>query len=213
MHKYFKLDTSAEIKSTGTFPQVSCSTQFEAHQLKYNEAPGFAPSLSFKLEKRAKITDVLSQAAISADGLIVSEKVKRLLSNFKLIEHFFYPIEIEVKTDLQYYWLHLVAPLSNLDWVDFTNSSFFLKKGLRNIGEVALSSIEDYKEKKKEQGSLIRIKASKLVLGESFNRSLDLFVLPRFGTSIYISEKLKSQIIENNISGIELHEATEIELG
>ena len=211
MAKYFQIKNSTDIKITGTFPQISCLNQFHAHQLKFNEFPDFTPNLSFEFDKKAKATDVLSQAAISADGLVINQKVKDLLCNYVLIDHSYFPIEINAKSNDQYYWLHLVASLENLNWINFKESSFYLKKGLKNLGEINLNSKEEYVLKKNELGTRIRIKATQIVLNESFNKLQDMFVLPRFGTNIYLSEQLHTIILQHNISGIETKEAIDIQ--
>jgi hypothetical protein len=77
---HYSIQYQLEDKIIGKdYPQTECQTQAYAHSLNAWEFPNFEPKLIFNLAKRAILTDVLSNAAISANGLLVNEKVKNIL--------------------------------------------------------------------------------------------------------------------------------------
>jgi hypothetical protein len=201
----YSIDNRTDKEVGGVFPQVSFNQVKEAFKFKHNEFPDNPPVLSTTLEKRAKLTDMLSQASISGHGLLVNSKVKDLLSQFSIMEHKFFdcPVADQNGDTHQYYWMALVQP-DLFELIDFEQTSFFLKKGLKNLGEVPLRNMGDYVTLKKDLDSSTIVKASNLAL-KSCN--LDLFKLPLFDNNLYVSESLKTALTENAITGIEIKKA------
>ncbi len=196
---YFILDLPAESEETGnTYPQIDFDNLEEAFKFRHNIFPEYEPFLSAKLEKGAKLTDIVSQASISGHGLIINDKTMKIFDSFQLMEHKFYncPVKDHNSNIHKYYWMALVQPkLVNI--IDFKNSQFYLKKGLKNLGDISLDNFNDYLSKKKELDITTIIKAKKIVLKE---HNLDLFKLPLFDPNIYISQSLKTAL--SDITGI-----------
>ena len=129
--KYYSVSNSTGKETGRSYPQMHCLTQPYAHLMSAWEFPDFNPKLIFELEKGAKLTDVLSQASISAKGFLVNDKVKEVLSKFKLMTHRYYDASIYLPKSgetLNYYWLHLCQPeLSHQ--LDYTKSVFYETEG------------------------------------------------------------------------------------
>jgi hypothetical protein len=95
--------------------------------------------------------------------------------------------------------------------VDFPKSEFYRKEyGYPTNDKFALKTYSEFLYKSKEFGSMSMILAKKLVLSSPFNNKFDIFTIPEIDYSIYVSEKLAESLTMNNISGIELQEATNI---
>lgn len=199
MNYYIKTRTDAEVGDV--YPQVDFNKVQEAFKFRHNSFPQDEPLLSAKLTKKAKLTDTVSQASIMGHGLLVNEKVRAIFENLNIINHKYYECPVSYnRTIYQYYWLALAQPdLVNL--VDYQNSSFYLKKGLTNMGEITINSFEDYEHLKPTLDVTTIVQISKLVIKEN---QYDLFVIPYFGIYNYISEKLKILLERENISGIEI---------
>jgi hypothetical protein len=66
-----------------------------------------------------------------------------------------------------------------------------------------ISSYDDYRIKKKEYGVLKVISMTKAVLNQSFDSTLDIFVLPIADGRILISDKLHISLKKKSFTGIE----------
>ena len=171
------------------------------------------PVLKAKLERRAKITDVLSDNTIVATGITVNKKVREIFDNHHLMEHKYYPIEVEAKGNLLYYdFLHVYDEKNINNYIDFNKSSF-VRSGLTiERSPITLKSYEDYLSKKGEYGVCNGIKIVEIVLTDKFDKNLDMFTFSPLGGGLhlYISERLKNALEANNVSGIEYHPVSRI---
>jgi hypothetical protein len=201
--KYYILDNKAE----PIFPQIGCINQNEAFKINDEKKLDYAPKLNFKLEKRAKATDILSQAEISALGLIINEKVKNIFNQFQLIEHQLFPITLQNTNDT-YYWFHPIADLEKIDWIDYSQSTFYRSEFGFHEEDLLFESYSEYLKKNKAINDMSTISIEKIKLNENFNsKEYDLFILPFLSRDIFISENLKIELEKINISGIEIKEA------
>jgi hypothetical protein len=205
MYYTIKKSTGKEIGSV--FPQVSCLTQELAHSIKFTEFVNFDTELLFVLQPGAKLTDVLSQAAISANGLLISHRFKVLLDKFQLMQHKFYRTTI-ITTESQeiYYWLHFVDT-SYKNKIDYEQSVFYWTKSTFKKDIIKLASYDEYLELKKQNGILWGVKAEKIKLDQSFDKPLDMFSCLPFDLGIYISAKLYDALLEQKITGINIQES------
>lgn len=121
---YYLIENSTDNQVGNVFPQASCINQKIAHAINFDGFSNLDVSISFQLESKAKLTDVLSQAAISAHGLLVSKKVKELLSNFNIVQHKYYNCLVRDLTGVkhEYFWLHFVDDFANL--INYSQSEF-----------------------------------------------------------------------------------------
>lgn len=131
---WHSISISTDEKIIGTYPQTNgmghgynlkgANSIWNLPNLK---APTFEPDFDcFQLDKKAKLTDVISTSLISACGFIVNDKVKSIFDLFKLPPHIYFPVKILHKKDIitNYYWLHFTD--ENSINIDFKNSIFEL---------------------------------------------------------------------------------------
>lgn len=217
---YYKLNHDLSAKVVGrSHPQVDCLTIFQAQFLDSDHLYNPKPKLKYKLRKSAKLTDVINEdSAISkASGLLINKKVKSILLRYNLMRHQYIETSLELSNGdiLQYYWLHLSDP-DLITTIDFPNSILYRTEWtFRKEDIVKLDSFDDYKKMKKmkniEEGNLsFGVKFEQIVFSERFNRSLDMFAFLPLDSSIYISQNLKNELVENQITGLLFEEANNI---
>ena len=195
----------------GVFPQVSCETLDFAHQIKAHIFINLDSPILFTLEPEAKITDILSQASISSYGLMINDKVKNCLSNYKIIHNHTYACTvIDGKHKLQYYWFQIYDS-KILNTINYKESKFYLTEFGFRESNVTLTSFEDFEQHKIRLGKMWGFGADFIKFTNAFDYSLDMFYIPYFGKSIYISDKLAATLIDNKITGMELEHCTSIE--
>lgn len=170
--EYYILKPAVDTPETGNaYPAADSYDDYDfnasnsVHKLNFQELPNFEPDIRFKLAKGAKLTDMLSQAAISVHGFLINEKLKEAFEQFNIVPHKYFPATIEDHQGNfhQYFWLHLVWE-EGKKLVDYNNSVFFKRKFSNNLGYIELSSEEDFWVKKEEMGSryMIGIESLKL---------------------------------------------------
>lgn len=206
--RYYTLDTPAESKETGNvYPQVTFDKIKEAFKFRHNVYPDDEPIFFAILEKGAKLTDVLSQASIAGHGLLINDKVKNILADFKIMNHRLYncPVKDHNNNIHQYYWIALVQP-NIIDWIDFKNSLFYtVETGFRE-DDIELTSYDDYLNKKENLPNINWwIEAESIKLNKK--EGCDLFIFPYLLHNIILSENLKQFFIDKKITGIKIEEA------
>ena len=209
---YYHIELQTENHQIGKeYPQTDCLTQIHAHSLSSWEFPKFEPKIIFKLSKKAILTDFLSNSAIGARGYLVSQKAKEILIEFNLMDYQFYPVIIQTsKGELIYFWLHLTQP-DLIHEIDYRKSIFYETKWEFREDVIQINSYDDYLEKKKlDTKASFGAELDKTVVKEQFNKELDLFTFLPFDNNIYISEKLKNSFLVNNITGIDIEEASNL---
>lgn len=203
---YYSIENSTGKDVGHVFPQASCLNQDLAHSIQFDQFSNFDCEILFKLEPKANLTDVLSQAAISAYGFLISKKTRRIFETFNLMQHRYYKCLVKDQKGLvhDYYWLHL---LNNdlFNKIDYAASRFYTTEfGFRNE-DVILESYEDYKIRKAELGTMYGFKADSIQLTSEFDYRIDMFNIPIFGKSTYISKVLADTLTNNNITGISIN--------
>lgn len=206
---YFLLSEAIDTADTGhVYPAVETHSGYDfnsldsAHNLAMEDFPSFTPNLKFNLVWGAKLTDVLSQGTISARGILVSKRLKEIFEKFESIPNKFYPAIISTnEKDIEYYWLHLVWK-NGVDNIDYKNSKWRIKRASKVLGEITLNSRDEHLKKQGELGFIKMIHGYPVVLQ---NPNTDLFFDPiNFG--IIISLKLKQELEQENITGIQISE-------
>lgn len=204
--KYYILKPAVDTPETSsTYPAVESYDHYDfnapnsVHKLTLREFPDFKPDIKFKLKSGAKLTDMLSQAAISAHGFLVSDKLKNIFSQLSIVPHKFYPAYIE---DTQgalhnYYWMHIVW--ENFSIINWDKSHFFYAHYENKIS-LNFNSVSEYQNKKKELGMFTPIQVESLYLKFV---DFDLFVHP-LQALILLSHKGKATLQENNIKGVSI---------
>jgi hypothetical protein len=176
---YYILKPAVDTEETGhVFPAVESYDGYDfnapnsVHKLNFREFPDFTPDIRFKLTKDAKFTDMLSQAAISAHGFLINEKLKNTFEQFNIVPHKYYPARVEDhQGDFHnYFWMHLVwKDRSVIDW---SSSKFFYSHYDEKI-TLNLKSPTDFEDKKKQLGMFTPIQIELLRLNPTnFNMIL-----------------------------------------
>jgi len=209
---YYTLEYRTDKEAGNVFPQASCINQDLAHRIPFDKLISLDEEILFQIEPKAILTDVLSQAAISADGLLLNKKVKDLLADFNIMQHRYYKCNIKDLKGFvhEYYWLH-ISDYSMLDKIDYKKSSFYsLKYGFREAN-ISLDSYTDYKIQKDHLGKMWGIGSDFIKLNNEFDYSLDLFNVPIFGKKIYASKNLAMALDASEMKGFLLKETPLIE--
>lgn len=208
--------TNATGKAIGrSYPQLHCSTQYHAHRLISWEFPTFEPELKFELYKGALLTDVLSTAAISARGFMVSPMAREIIQHFNLMQHRYYAATIlQPKTGqiFTYYWLHLCQP-GLTEQLDYRRSTFYETAWTFREKGISLDSLEHYRDlKASDKEAKFGVEIDEIYLGQDFDTSLDLFSLLPFSSDIFISKRFKESLEGHKVSGLEFHPTGKIKL-
>ena len=209
---FYTIEPACDTPETGSvYPQVQdmvagydFTKPNSIHKLRYNKLPDFQPDLDyFVLEKKAKPTDLIS-VSISPFGFLIGEKFKSILEKFTLPEHEFYPATLAVgdsKLD-SYFWF---LPIYNLsDQVDYSKTIFYSKDTFNNVEKLDINSPEDVKEQWPKIGYTKKIVSENIYFKSGFKLNLDLFMIGVFDFNIYLSEGLKSTLINEKITGLDL---------
>ncbi|MBK8875579.1 MAG: hypothetical protein IPN13_17345 [Bacteroidetes bacterium] len=211
--KYYRISNSTGKETGRTYPQLHCLTQPYAHSMSSWEFPGFTPILNFELNKTAKLTDVLSQSSIGATGLLINDKVKDILNQFKLMGHKYYDANIVIPKSgekLSYYWLHLCHTELALQ-LDYSKSVFYETEWAFRKEVIKIKSFDHYKELKSgDNQAKFGVKLDEIFVSEEFDKGLDFFTFLPFSKFEIISSELKRALELNNVTGIQYEEAHEI---
>lgn len=190
-------ETGSGYPAAASYPDYDFKAPNSAHKLNFREFPDFEPDIRFKLAKGAKLTDMLSQAAISAHGFLINEKLKNAFEQFNIVPHKYFPATIE---DHQgnfhnYFWMHIVWDYQSI--VNWEQSSFYHMNYDEKIN-LKFSSKKDYEQKKKELGMFIPIQVDHLSLEKPKH---DIFIHP-FQASILTTENVVKILRSIEISGL-----------
>jgi len=183
-----------------------------------NSFPTITPRLDgFKLASKAKLTDILGCIFIT-QGLFVSLRVKKILEEFKLPEHRFYPIVIHKGKEqvTEYFWFFYVFQIEN--YIDFKESSFYettvsLRSQLKmpiTIGDIEEYWYQSQVIKNKPVNRILReprhkLQEEHLVLSKK-EVSYDIFSTGVFGAHQIASEALIKALTANKVSGLKITE-------
>ncbi len=196
MEKIHILKPAIDTEETGyVFPAVVSyeDYNFEApnsvHNLNHHDFPSFTPDIRFKLAKGAKLCDVMGQATINAYGLLISERLRNSIEELRIAPHKFYPACVEDNGQAyKYYWLHIVWN-ENTKMIDYAQSSFFQKRGHRDLGNLIINSEDEYKRTKNRLGSRFMIGQKKIILRTI--PDYDIWTAP-YKSKIIISSRSKA---------------------
>lgn len=209
---YYILSNSTDEKVVGDIPQVKMGHDYDFD--KYNSVrnisrynfPEFDPDLNFfVMTPKAKPTDVITVSGlISAKGFLINEKAKNILDKHKLVSHKYYVTKVYYKNQsFPYYWWHVVSDLTHC--IDYNQTTFMIKRLFKvEVDNLTIDTGEDLKKKKHEIGTLKNMVPNTLVLNNAFDKTLDLFIIGGFNDEIFISEKMKLELEQQKISGVEI---------
>ena len=205
----YEIKTSANEEDVGNVPQITDSTVLLTREkrreyltLNRKDFPGKMPDLNiFKFNAAVKITDVLSCSYLPQTvGLIVNDKVKRIIENHSIQKTRSFEMVITTDNRKETHMYSLLYVLEAPELVDFAASEFYHTNffGNKVYGKVNVSSAEEfYKAYSEVETGIVTPYTLKL------NNVPDLFRLP-WQVSPFISESLKDQLDQNEITGLEI---------
>ena len=213
--KYYSVRVSYHKKDIGYYPQtkggsfgvLSVPSEIRS-QIRFDrKIPELVKLLPLIIDHRAQITDVLGSYELGI-GMIVNERTKKVLENFKLpplLEY--YDIEVLYKKELiegynlfQYY-------VNLYDWIDLDNSKAELTTLSGEVlSEIAIETEDKFKVLKQ---SLLyqhekQYQTTRTVLKKEFDYDIFIDNISNIGT--VISERLYNAMIEANITGLTYEE-------
>lgn len=215
--KYFSIETSTQF-------YIGDDTQlFGLHNNEINKlfiGKSFPElekgTLKFELNRKAQLTNFLSQSNIASSGFIVDDIVKSLFEKFNIMRHKYYPVSIfkennDSQIDVNYYWMQLNEDLTTE--IDFKNSIFSETMFSCEEGNIQLNSFEHFKKLKESKGIFWGVEAAKIQLIEGSKLyKHDMVCFHPFSNKILVSKRLEQAIRDAKISGIDL-ETTKLLFG
>lgn len=213
---FYRIETSTDLNEVGEFPQigemkVGLHKDDPKHLFNQAELSKLSSEIyipSFKLRRKAKLTDVLS-FPINNDW-VVSEKFKSIFEQENIADVQFIPIEIFQNEELKYYFL-LRSLRSSIEQIDFSKTEISIMKTTWDEEQkVSVSDVQGFLALVEETKYPLSIKIKRPYIIQECN--LKFFsikfvygVFPRF-----ISKGFKDVLANNNISGIRYMELDEI---
>ena len=204
---YYILKPAVDTQETGSvFPAVETYPDYDfkgpnsMHRISKKKFTEFDIDLRFKLVKNAKLTDVLSQAAINAPGILISPQFKNQLEGGKVVPHEFLPVNIEDEngTYHDYFFLHLVWE-GRFDAINFSDSTFYTGN-IEDNNILVFSTASDFAEARKKFGYFNPIKPKKLILNSlPFN-----IILSPLKPEILIDKDTKALFESTSLSGLKI---------
>ena len=205
---YYSINYETSDEITGKdYPQADCLNideigKFSSWELNKNEK-----ILKFKLNNKSKLTDVISVLEINT-GFLISPKVKAIFDDFNLMRHQYFEASVETKSGVsKYYWLHLSEPnLSKL--IDYKKSTFYETEFTFKKEQINIDSFEHYQKlKSKDKEASFGVKLEQICFSNKFDNTLDLFAFLPFNNEVFISEKLKKELVKNEIFSFKISDA------
>lgn len=216
--EYFLISNSTDKKEVGHY--IQCKGMPDGYNYKWYDEPNsmtnltndtfpdFEPDLVFELEKKAKLTDVISTSNISAKGFLVNEKIKNIFDRFNLMEHKYYPaIVIYKEQKFNYYWLHFKENESKyLNYIKYNESKFYIGNLARwKEKDVVISDVKTYLNLRKNLVFKL-ISIDTICFNNTFyNKPKDIFYIDNLHFDFIISETLKNVMQESKITGFHFY--------
>jgi len=211
---FYILKNASGTKQTGNvYPQsVEMSANYpyksveSCWNLTHDKFPDFVPNLNaFKLDKRAKVTDVVSVGSIYF-GFLMNQKMMSVLQKYKLPQNQFYPAYLEHKqqTFNSFYFFHSVGFFDSD--IDFQKTEFYVWDRFdyrMNLNVDSAESLKKFIQSDKFKHNWV-LKTNKYIFIDNKVPDLDLFRISFSDPRTYISHRLKTALEEANITGIEI---------
>ncbi len=185
-------------------------------KIKLSEIPDFTPNLDCLIvDRRAKLSDLLSSSILDPEGIFVSPKFKATIDQFKLPPCEFFPAKVEKKgKKTDYYFLYQLSDCSSD--ILFSETKFAVVNLF--TGEILDTIHIGSKEELRDSSKLLRnrfgaridaldfqIKPHCLKLKDSFHqKGWDMFTFSVIGLNYYVSYPLRERMLEANLTGIEM---------
>ena len=141
--KYFVLSNSDDLKEIGYYPQTDYEKNYDpttetSHlQVTYDKFPDFIPEYKLELHKNAVPTNLIPGVG-GHHGILVDQKLRKLLEGYKLPKHHFYKIDVFHNGQrLNYFWLHFVLP-DIWEYIDMERSTVSIAHNVNPLNKIVL---------------------------------------------------------------------------
>lgn len=215
--------TSRELKrsvvgypwQTGMIPEYYKGSNYFT-TIKKRQFPDFEPVVKLWLDEirgKSKFTDIMDASNFSANGFLVSPRVKELWKNFNIFSSRYYPGTVTVKStgeEREYYLFHMAA--EEVYGIDFQKSLFNDREQIIGEDEEGWPIFEETKLNKLSDRYGHDYGLRKLFFTADFPK-FDLFYIPyfMFMDNFFISEGLKNAMVKEKITGLKYEEQTFID--
>jgi hypothetical protein len=167
------------------------------------------------LDKNALLEDVMCAEMLMLTGLLTNKKVRDILNQFNLPPHKFYPcyVKDERGNIYDYFWMQTSRDRDLEKFVDYGKSELYVKKDILGLQKerIEFQSAEDLEKIRLTLQTGQSIKFSKVFMNKNFALlNLDLFKISRLSIYWIISERLKSILETENVTGVVVREAKEL---
>ena len=208
--KYFEISNATK-KIGRHFPQTERISLSNAHAIPFHEFPKI--KIEFKevhIHDTSKLTDCISDAAISAHGFILSDKALEVFRKYDLGTYKIYPMNLYHKSvKYDYGFLHILNDM--IDLIDFERSTFFVEKLIGGHAfDIQIKDKADFIEKRKSAGNGT-LEGTEKYWDVSFKSAVfknvnppDFFTLTGCGVTKFITKNLKEEISKNKFTGFEI---------
>ena len=195
------------------------------HNLRFDAFPDFEPEFApVELSDDSSLVDFVDgESAMGGQGLLVSEKVLRLLGEMRLPPYRPYRLEVIHRgkpVPDPYFWVQILT-MKNYHWIDFARSEFSLISCFEmddsRARPVKVQSADEL-ERMLESNEDTYLLSSRLTLNGAFaSRPFDLFHLDRVGGIAWagplISERLKDALEREKVVGYRLRRLSAVVVG
>lgn len=169
------------------------------------------------LDKNAFLEDVMCAEMLMLTGLLTNQRVRDILSQFNLPPHKFYPCYVKNNDGnvYDYFWMQTSRDRDQEKFIDYGESELYIKKDILGLQKekTKIQSVEDLEKIRLTLKTGQAIKFSKVFMNKNFvSLNLDLFKISRLSTDWIISERLKSALETENVTGVVMREAKELHL-
>ena len=206
--EYYKIDSKIDTEETGNiFPAIESAKGYDfnasnsVYKLRSDIFPTFEPNFEFILSKGAKEVDILSQGTISANGLVVSQRLKQFFKNYITVPQMSFELRIQ-NTKSNYYWIQYMWNESK-SFVDFEKTTFKISEfGNLIEAEKKITNVSEFEDYQNQLGNFKLLYPTNLYLVDN---NFDIITLPYRG-GIGVSNSVKNDLIKNGFTGFELRE-------
>ncbi len=219
--KFFILKHSTDFKTVGPFPQLEKMFDGFNMQRPYEAWGGYeyiTPPMrhlnGFKLKRQSKVTDLVSAAQFGVDSMLISQRFFSLLQQHSCMDTM--PVDSEVlQNDKSYPYKFVYFPKVQNHFVDFNRSRFYLNSSTGWSGDIKFDNFEQYEKTRQDldkkniearsQGEYHKernIRALELFIDEA-KANLDFFRIDRMMIAFVVSERLKSSIESQGLTGMQ----------
>ena len=163
----------------------------------------------------SEVDFIKDYGAIGGYGLIVSARIKELLSRFNLGKHRFYPLGYIDKNNIRhegrYYWLQILVD-EVYDWIDYKKSVFYWVDFIELLNSknpekhyIMFNNARELEEYLNDfDVAMKKFRYEKIVMTDEYCKNpVDLFHLQKIDFDHIITKKLKEALEKIKATGIE----------